>query len=216
MMTGTAGRGLFISVEGIEGVGKSSNIEALVSHIQNEGYEVLTTREPGGTPLAEDIRELLMHRGDEPIPEVAELLMMFAARSLNVNNNIRPALDAGKWVVCDRFTDSSRAYQSGGRGLPMEMVNNLADWVHADLWPDLTILLDAPVEVGMARAGTRSEPDRIEREEHAFFARVRDSYLQLADAEPDRFAVLDTTRSLDAVQADVVALAQRLIDDNKH
>jgi len=215
-MTRTVRRGLFISVEGIEGVGKSSNIEALVTHIENEGYEVLTTREPGGTPLAEEIRQLLMHRGDEPISGVAELLMMFAARSLNVNNNIRPALDAGKWVVCDRFTDSSRAYQSGGRGLPMEMVNELANWVHADLWPDLTILLDAPVEVGMARAGKRSEPDRIEQEEHAFFARVRDSYLQQAKAEPERFVVLDTTRSLSAVQADVVALAQRLINDNKH
>jgi dTMP kinase len=207
-------RGQFISIEGIEGVGKSSNIEALVSHLEKEGYEVLTTREPGGTPLSEDIRHLLMHRGDESIPEIAELLMMFAARSLNVNNNIRPALNAGKWVVSDRFTDSSRAYQSGGRGLPMETVDQLAEWVHGDLWPDLTILLDAPVEVGMARAGNRSKPDRIEQEEHAFFERVRERYLQLAAAEPDRFVVLDTTRELAAVQADVVALAQQLIDNN--
>ncbi len=207
-------RGRFISVEGIEGVGKSSNIDVLVSHIKEAGYEVLTTREPGGTPLAEDIRQLLMHRGDEPIPEIAELLMMFAARSLNVNNNIRPALDAGRWVVCDRFTDSSRAYQSGGRGLPMAIVNELAEWVHGDLWPDLTILLDAPVEVGMARAGNRSAPDRIEQEENAFFARVRESYLQQAIAEPDRFVVLDTTRDLVAVQADVIATVQQLIEDN--
>jgi dTMP kinase len=207
-------RGRFISVEGIEGVGKSSNIDVLVSHIKEAGYEVLTTREPGGTPLAEDIRQLLMHRGDEPIPEIAELLMMFAARSLNVNNNIRPALDAGRWVVCDRFTDSSRAYQSGGRGLPMATVNELAEWVHGDLWPDLTILLDAPVEVGMARAGNRSAPDRIEQEENAFFARVRESYLQQAIAEPDRFVVLDTTRDLVAVQADVIATVQQLIEDN--
>jgi len=206
-------RGGFISVEGIEGVGKSTNIDVLVSHLENAGYEVLTTREPGGTPLAEDIRHLLMHRGDEPIPEIAELLMMFAARSLNVNNNIRPALKAGKWVVCDRFTDSSRAYQSAGRGLPMEAVDQLAEWVHPDLWPDLTILLDAPVDVGMARAGNRSKPDRIEREENAFFARVRESYLQLAAAEPERFAVVDTTRELAAVQADVIALAQQLISD---
>ena len=207
-------RGRFISVEGIEGVGKSSNIEVLVSHLEKEGYEVLTTREPGGTPLAEDIRHLLMHRGDEPIPEIAELLMMFAARSLNVNNNIRPALNAGKWVVCDRFTDSSRAYQGAGRGLPMETVNQLAEWVHGDLWPDLTILLDAPVEVGLARAGNRSKPDRIEKEEHAFFARVRERYLELAAAEPDRFAIVDTTRELADVQADVVALAQQLISDS--
>jgi dTMP kinase len=207
-------RGCFISVEGIEGVGKSSNIEVLVSHLEKAGYEVLTTREPGGTPLAEDIRHILMHRGDEPIPEIAELLLMFAARSLNVNNNIRPALNAGKWVVCDRFTDSSRAYQGGGRGLPLETVDQLAEWVHGDLWPDLTILLDAPVEVGMARAGNRSKPDRIEQEEHAFFARVREHYLQLAAAEPDRFVVLDTTRELVDVQADVVALAEQLISNN--
>ncbi len=207
-------RGRFITVEGIEGVGKSSNIEVLVNHIENAGYEVLTTREPGGTPLAEDIRQLLMHRGDEPIPEVAELLLMFAARSLNVNNNIRPALNAGKWVICDRFTDSSRAYQGAGRGLPMATVNQLADWVHGDLWPDLTILLDAPVEVGMARAGNRGEPDRIEREENDFFARVREGYLQLAAAEADRFAVIDTTRELPAVQADVARLAQQLIENN--
>jgi len=206
-------RGGFISVEGIEGVGKSTNIDVLVSHLENAGYEVLTTREPGGTPLAEDIRHLLMHRGDEPIPEIAELLMMFAARSLNVNNNIRPALKAGIWVVCDRFTDSSKAYQSAGRGLPMEAVDQLAEWVHGDLWPDLTILLDAPVDVGMARAGNRSKPDRIEREENAFFARVRECYLQLAAEEPKRFAVVDTTRELAAVQADVIALAQQLISD---
>lgn len=206
-------RGRFITVEGIEGVGKSSNIDVLVRHIENAGFEVVQTHEPGGTPLSADIRNILMHRGDEPIPEIAELLLMFAARSLNVNNNIRPALDAGKWVVCDRFTDSSRAYQSGGRGLPMETVNQVADWVHGDLWPDLTILLDAPVEVGMARAGNRSKPDRIEKEENEFFARVRESYLKLAANEPERFVVIDTTRALPEVQADVVSLAQDMIDN---
>ncbi len=206
-------RGRFITVEGIEGVGKSSNIDVLVRHIENAGFEVVQTHEPGGTPLSADIRNILMHRGDEPIPEIAELLLMFAARSLNVNNNIRPALDAGKWVVCDRFTDSSRAYQSGGRGLPMETVNQVADWVHGDLWPDLTILLDAPVEVGMARAGNRSKPDRIEKEENEFFARVRESYLELAANEPERFVVIDTTRALPEVQADVISLAQDMIDN---
>ena len=211
-----ASRGRFITVEGIEGVGKTSNIEVLVKHIENAGYEVVTTHEPGGTPLSADIRSILMHRGDEPIPEIAELLLMFAARSLNVNNNIRPALDAGKWVVCDRFTDSSRAYQGAGRGLPMETVNQVAEWVHGDLWPDLTILLDAPVEVGMARAGNRSAPDRIEKEENAFFSRVREGYLKLATEEHERFAVVDTTRSLAEVQTDVVALAQQLIDNDSH
>ncbi len=208
-------RGLFITVEGIEGVGKSSNIGVLVDKIEAAGYEVLTTREPGGTPVAEDIRSLLKDRGDEPIPEITELLLMFAARSLNVNNVIVPALNAGKWVVCDRFTDSSRAYQGAGRGLPMETINQLANWVHGDTWPDLTILLDAPVEVGMARASSRGTPDRIEQEKHEFFERVRHCYLGLAAAEPERFIVVDTLRELELVQADVEAIAQQLIIDAK-
>jgi dTMP kinase len=209
-------RGRFITVEGIEGVGKSSNIDVLVKHIENAGYEVLSTREPGGTPVAEDIRNLLMNRGDEPIPEIAELLMMFAARSLNVNNVIVPALEAGKWVVCDRFSDSSRAYQGGGRGLPMDAIDQLADWVHGDVTPDMTILLDAPVEVGLGRANNRGAPDRIESEKHEFFERVRACYLDLAAQNPDRFVVLDTTRSLQEVQGDVARLAQQLIDDSSH
>jgi len=206
-------RGRFITVEGIEGVGKSSNIAVLVEHIEKAGYEVLTTREPGGTPVAEDIRTLLKERGDEPIPEIAELLMMFAARSLNVNNVIIPALEAGKWVVSDRFTDSSRAYQGGGRGIPMATIDSLADWVHGDIWPDLTILLDAPVEIGMARASHRGAPDRIEREKNDFFERVRACYLTLAEREPNRFVVIDTTRSLVEVQEDVAVIAQHLIDN---
>ncbi len=209
-------RGLFITVEGIEGVGKSSNIDVLVEQVRKAGLEVITTREPGGTPVAEDIRKLLKDHGDEPIPEIAELLMMFAARSLNVNNVILPALEAGKWVVCDRFTDSSRAYQGGGRGLPMESIDSLANWVHGDTWPDVTILLDAPVEIGMARAGNRGAPDRIEREKHDFFERVRECYLNLALREPDRFVIIDTTRSLEEVQADVGRLAVQLIESNSH
>ena len=204
-------RGRFVTVEGIEGVGKSSNIGVLVDIIEAAGYEVLTTREPGGTPVAEDIRTLLKDRGDEPIPEITELLLMFAARSLNVNNVIVPALNAGKWVISDRFTDSSRAYQAGGRGLPMETINQLANWVHGDTWPDLTILLDAPVEVGMARASMRSNPDRIEQEKHEFFERIRQCYLGLALAEPERFVVVDTVRELVLVQADVEAIAKQLV-----
>ncbi len=203
-------RGKFITVEGIEGVGKSTNIAALVERIEAAGHTVLTTREPGGTPFAEDIRDILMNRGDEPVPPIAELLLMFAARSFNVNNVIKPALAAGTWVVCDRFTDSTRAYQGGGRGIPMETIDRIADWVHGDTRPDLTILLDAPVEVGMARAGRRSKPDRIEQEQHDFFERVRACYLDLARREPDRFVVVDTTRAIEAVKADVVALLDRL------
>ena len=204
-------RGRFISIEGIEGVGKSTNIEVLVEHIEAAGHNVLTTREPGGTPFAEDIRDILMNRSDEPVPEIAELLLMFAARSFNVNNVIVPALEAGTWVVCDRFTDSSRAYQGGGRGLPMETIDQIADWVHGDTWPDLTILLDAPVEIGMERAGTRSAPDRIEQERHDFFERVRECYLQIALREPERFVVIDTTRSIDEVRDDIAMLAEQIL-----
>lgn len=204
-------RGKFISVEGIEGVGKSTNIDVLVRRIEAAGHRVLTTREPGGTPLAEDIRDIVQHRGDEPIPEIAELLLIFAARSLNVNNVILPALEAGTWVVSDRFTDSSRAYQGGGRGIPMETVDRIADWVHGDVWPDLTILLDAPVEIGMERAGKRSAPDRFEQERHDFFQRVRECYLQIASNEPNRFVVIDTTQSLNEVSAEIEALADQLM-----
>lgn len=209
-------RGKFITIEGIEGVGKSTNIDTLVRRIEAAGHKVLKTREPGGTPYAEDIRDILMNRSEEPLPEIAELLLMFAARSLNVNNVISPALEAGTWVVCDRFTDSSRAYQGGGRGLPMETVDRLADWVHGDLWPDLTILLDAPVELGMERAGRRGSPDRFEQERHEFFERVRACYHEIAAREPDRVVVVDTSRSLEAVQADVVAIADQILQDSSH
>ena len=207
-------RGLFITVEGIEGVGKSTNIGVLVKLIEAAGHDVLTTREPGGTPVAERIRKLLKDHGDEPFPEIAELLMMFAARSLNVNNVIVPALNAGKWVISDRFTDSSRAYQGGGRGLPMETINQLADWVHGDTNPDLTILLDAPAEIGMARATSRGAPDRIEQEKLEFFARVRQCYLELAAAEPERFVVINTSRNLADVEADITQLAQQILRNN--
>lgn len=209
-------RGKFITIEGIEGVGKSTNMDVLVEHIEAAGQQVLTTREPGGTPLAEDIRELLKNRSDEPIPEIAELLLLFAARSFNVNNVIIPALEAGTWVVSDRFTDSSRAYQGGGRGIPMETIDRLADWVHGEVKPDLTILLDAPVEIGMQRANHRGAPDRFEEERHDFFQRVRECYLRLASLEPSRFVVIDTTQGLDEVKADIRRLADQLLLDIAH
>ena len=206
-------RGKFITIEGIEGVGKSTNMEVLVRRIRAAGHQVLTTREPGGTPLAEEIRELLKNRSDEPIPEIAELLLLFASRALNVNNVILPALNAGTWVISDRFTDSSRAYQGGGRGIPMETIDRLADWVHGDAWPDLTILLDAPVEIGMQRASSRGAPDRFEQELYDFFQRVRECYLQLAAMEPARFVIIDTTRSIDEVSIEIEALADQLLAD---
>jgi dTMP kinase len=204
-------RGKFITFEGIEGVGKSTNIAAFVERIEAAGRQVLTTREPGGTPLAEDIRDIVQHRSDEPIPEIAELLLIFAARSLNVNNVILPALEAGTWVISDRFTDSSRAYQGGGRGIPIDTIDRLADWVHGETWPDLTILLDAPVEIGMQRTDRRGERDRFEQERHDFFQRVRECYLQLAGQEPSRFVVIDTMQSLDDVKATVRTLADQLL-----
>jgi dTMP kinase len=207
-------RGQFISIEGIEGVGKSSNISAIAKCLKSAEIEFLITREPGGTPVAENIRTLLKDRNNESIPEVAELLMMFSARSLNVRNVILPALKSGKWVICDRFTDSSRAYQGGGRGLSMEMVDDLANWVHGDVNPDLTILLDAPVDVGMTRISDRGQPDRIESEKHGFFERVRECYLNLAKREPKRFVVIDANRDLSEVQDDIREIIQRTIDNN--
>jgi dTMP kinase len=204
--------GKFITFEGIEGVGKSTNIAHMTELLEKGGRHVLTTREPGGTPMAERIRAMVAEHGDEPMPDVAELLLVFAARSLHVNNVIEPALAAGTWVVCDRFTDSSRAYQGGGRRLPQEDIERLAGWVHADLKPDITILLDAPVETGMSRAGRRGDPDRFEIERTEFFTRVRETYLQLAEQEPDRFVVVDATRDLDSVKADIERVAAALLD----
>ena len=203
-------RGKFISIEGIEGVGKSTNVAHLTGILEGRGHKVLTTREPGGTPMAERIRELLIEHGDEPMPEIAELLLMFASRALHVSNVIQPALAAGTWVVCDRFTDASRAYQGGGRGVPLDDINQLARWVMGDLKPDLTILLDAPVETGMSRAGQRGDPDRFEVERSEFFGRVRDAYLQLAEAEPKRFVIVDATQALESVQNDIAQIAKAL------
>ena len=203
--------GKFITVEGIEGVGKSTNVVFLREAIEKRGIEVLTTREPGGTPMAERIREMLIEHGDEPVPDITELLLMFASRSLHVNNVIQPALAAGTWVICDRFTDASRAYQGGGRGFPQRDINRLANWVHGDLRPDLTILLDAPVATGMHRAGRRGSPDRIEIERADFFERVRECYLSLAEAEPERFVVVDASVDMDTVRASIASIVDRII-----
>ena len=198
--------GKFITVEGIEGVGKSTNVSHLTKAIEARGHAVLSTREPGGTPMAERIREMLIEHGDEPMSDVAELLLMFASRSLHVNNVIVPALASGTWVVCDRFVDASRAYQGGGRGLPMEDIDQIARLVLGDLKPDVTILLDAPVEIGMSRADKRGAPDRFETERAAFFERVRECYLGLAVSEPERFVIVDATADMDAVRSDIESI----------
>lgn len=206
-------RGKFITIEGIEGVGKSTNIDFLAGIIETRGHAVMKTREPGGTPIAEEIRQILKEHGDEPLPDVAELLLMFAARSINVNNAIRPALERGTWVISDRFTDSTRAYQGGGRGVSRDSIEWLAQLVHGDLQPDLTILLDAPVETGMQRADRRGAPDRFEVERLEFFNHVRDAYLALAKAEPERFAVVDCSLDLASVQAALCGIADEILDD---
>jgi len=209
-------RGKFITVEGIEGVGKSTNIDFLSSIVEAKGFSVLRTREPGGTPMAERIRQMLLAHDEEPLPDIAELLLFFAARALHVNNTIQPALAAGTWVVCDRFTDASRAYQGHGRGLGLEQINLMADWVHKDLQPDLTLLLDAPPEIAMDRAEKRGEADRLDSEEVGFYRRVRDGYLGLAAAEPERIAVLDASQELEQVQAAIATEINRLLSNNSN
>ena len=196
-------RGKFITVEGIEGTGKSTNVAFIASLIEAQGFEVVKTREPGGTPMAENIRALLLEQGQEPVPDIAELLMFFAARSLHIENLIIPALEGGQWVLCDRFTDASRAYQGDGRGLDMQQIDTLAGWVQHGLEPDLTVLLDAPAEIGMQRAKARGEGDRMDNEALAFYQRVRAGYLALAKRDSARFAVIDAARSLDDVRAQI-------------
>jgi dTMP kinase len=196
-------RGRFITVEGIEGTGKSTNVAFLASLIEAQGFEVVKTREPGGTPMAEKIRQLLLEPDQEAVPDTAELLMFFAARSLHLENLILPALDKGQWVLCDRFTDASRAYQGDGRGLDMQQIDTLAEWVQHGLEPDLTVLLDAPAEIGVQRAQARGEGDRMDNEALTFYERVRAGYLALAERYPARFVVIDAARPLDDVRAQI-------------
>ena len=192
--------GRFITVEGIEGVGKTTNLEFIHQQLLSRGLDVVRTREPGGTPLAESIRELLLAPRNEPVAELAELLLMFAARAQHIEQCIRPALQRGAWVLCDRFTDATYAYQGGGRGLDQSRIAQLETLVQGGLRPDLTILLDLPARQGMARARARSMPDRFEAEAEVFFERVRDFYLRGGAAEPQRFAGIDAAPPLEQVQ----------------
>ncbi len=206
-----AERGKFVTLEGIEGVGKSTQMRRVAAILREAGLTVTCTREPGGTELAERIRELVLARTSESMPPAAELLLMFAARSVHLENLIRPALLRGEWVVCDRFTDATYAYQGYGRGMNLEDIETLADLVQSDLRPDLTILLDTPVETGLARIERRGPPDRFETEKARFFQRVRDGYLKIAAAEPERIVVVDADRPQDAVtQAVQMLIRERL------
>lgn len=195
--------GIFITLEGGEGAGKSTQIDHLREWFTSHGRDVMVTRQPGGTPLAEEIRTLLLHRTDQPVNELTELLLMFAARAQFLSERVRPALADGRVVLCDRFTDSTYAYQGGGRGVPRSTIDALATLVHGDLSPDLTLLLDLPVAEGMARAAGRSRADRIEQEDLAFFERVRQAFLEQARREPSRFRVIDASRPAEVVWADI-------------
>ncbi|MGI9204279.1 MAG: dTMP kinase [Woeseiaceae bacterium] len=204
-------RGKFITVEGIEGTGKSTNIDFLTEIIEGQGRKVLRTREPGGTPMAEGIRQLLLDHDQEPVPDIAELLLFFASRSLHLQNAIIPALERGEWVVCDRFTDASRAYQGAGRGLDMDRIERLAEWVQDGVEPDLTILLDAPAELGLQRAAARGNADRMDSQAKSFYQRVRSGYLDLAERHPERFVVIDASGTLEQVRASIAAEMQPLL-----
>tara|TARA_B110000003_G_scaffold105105_1_gene107494 strand:- start:3515 stop:4132 length:618 start_codon:yes stop_codon:yes gene_type:complete len=204
-------KGKFITIEGSEGVGKTTNINFIVDYLTKHNRRTIETREPGGTAAAEEIRNILLNSNGELIPDIAELLLFFAARSLHLENVILPALVAGKFVICDRFTDATIAYQGYGRGFDIERINNIAQWVHADIQPDLTILLDAPAEIGMQRAKKRGAIDRMESEEISFYERVREGYLQLAEQYNDRFVVIDANQSLDLVQKAITTHLEDLI-----
>ncbi|MGH8558852.1 MAG: dTMP kinase [Methylococcales bacterium] len=195
--------GFFITLEGGEGLGKSTNLKFIENWLLDQGKQVIVTREPGGTPAGEDIRGVLLKIRDEPLSDEAEVLLMFAARSEHIKKVIRPSLEKGWWVLCDRFTDATYAYQGAGRGLNEDRIAYLEHWIQCGLRPDLTLLFDAPVEIGLARTGKRGDPDRFESEDLNFFERVRVAYLKLAARCPDRIRVIDANQSIEAVQTAV-------------
>jgi dTMP kinase len=203
--------GLFISLEGGEGVGKSTNLQFIQQWLNQHQIPVTVTREPGGTAVAEKIRSLLLEPQDEAISEQAELLLMFAARAQHLQNLIKPALQQGQWVLCDRFTDATYAYQGGGRHMDMQTIAWLEQMVQGDLRPDLTLLLDAPIELGMQRAQKRGALDRFEVEQIDFFKRVQQTYLQRAAEYPQRYQIIDASLPLEQVQAQISAVLERLI-----
>lgn len=209
--------GRFLTLEGIEGAGKSTLAQRVCAWLGARGLPVRLTREPGGTPLAERVRQIVLERGTEPLSAVTETLLMFASRALHVHQVIAPALSRGEWVVCDRFTDATRAYQGSGRGVDRTLIDTLAQAVHPGLVPDCTLLLDLPVAAGLSRARSReavasaAAADRFEAETAAFFEKVRAGYLALAAAEPQRFRVIDAARPLEEVEREVAAILTALV-----
>jgi len=198
-------QGLFVTLEGVDGAGKSSHLDWLAGWFRARGRLVRQTREPGGTPLGERLREIVLHQAMHP---ETEALVMFAARREHIEQVIRPALAAGEVVISDRFTDASFAYQCGGRGLPEARLETLENWVHGDLQPDLTLLFDVPTEVAAARLANARDPDRFEREQGEFHARVRAAYLRRAASHPARIRVIDGSRSLEQVRAQLAGILE--------
>jgi len=204
-------KGRFITLEGSEGAGKSTLARTVCKWLESNQRMVVLTREPGGTPVAEELRKLLLDTRNRGLCDTAELLMMFASRAQHVNELIVPSLKAGSDVVCDRFSDASYAYQGGGRRMGFEVIEALEGIVHPNLQPDLTLLFDLPAQVGLERANKRGSPDRFENERMAFFHRVRKAYLRRAKAHPGRFAIIRANQSLSKVKADTLAaLEERL------
>ena len=203
-------RGRFITFEGIDGAGKSTHVAWLADAIAARGHRVVATREPGGTPLGETLRDLLL---STPMTHESEALLMFAARREHLARVIRPALARGDWVLCDRFTDATYAYQGGGHGVPVEHIAALERFVHGDLQPDLTLLFDVPLDVSRARLAKAQAHgrtlDKFENEKEAFFARVRDAYLTRAAAAPERFRIVDSSRPIEDVRAELALLVAR-------
>jgi dTMP kinase len=198
---------MFLTVEGVEGVGKSTHIETIKNFLDERDIPCILTREPGGTPVAERIRELLLAvHEDEALCELSELLLVFAARAQHLERVVKPALAQGKWVICDRFTDATYAYQGGGRGLDVAIIAGLESLVQGELKPDLTIILDLDPRIGMRRASERGELDRFEREQIEFFDKVRRTYLDIAAADPQRCVVIDAASDLATVSADLLKI----------
>lgn len=207
-------RGCLITLEGGEGAGKSTNLAYIADYLIGHGIELVCTREPGGTPLAEQLRQLLLAPRAELVAPTAELLMVFAARSQHLQEVILPALERGQWVLCDRFTDATFAYQGGGRGMPISRIEQLQQMVQGEFRPDVTLILDLPVDVGMQRARARAALDRFELEQLSFFSRVREAYLALASASPQRYRVIDASVSLERVQAAISCELDRFLRDH--
>jgi len=198
---------MFLTVEGVEGVGKSTHIETIKNFLDDRDIPCILTREPGGTPVAERIRELLLAvHEEEALCELSELLLVFAARAQHLERVVKPALAQGKWVICDRFTDATYAYQGGGRGLDVAIIAGLESLVQGELKPDLTIILDLDPRIGMRRASERGELDRFEREQIEFFDKVRQTYLDIAEADPQRCVVIDAANDLATVSADLLKI----------